>query len=142
MKFKDMFDGIYTSIEDGQFWINYIGISATISIPDKYKKLFEAASKIEYEDERDKEYSRIEMLAEEDDEVWDLLAEASNAVENKSGTWLVYDNVVYMMDDDLREELHIKLSPCTAQEFFTAYEEAHEERFGEMWELSKKNPMY
>lgn len=35
-----------------------------------------------------------------------------------------------------------ELAPCTEQEFFTAYEKAHEAKFGEAWELSKPNPCY
>ena len=46
------------------------------------------------------------------------------------------------MDDDIREELAAELAPCTEQEFFTAYAKAHAEKFGEEWELDKKNPVY
>ena len=46
------------------------------------------------------------------------------------------------MDDDIREELHSQLAPCTEQEFFTAYEEAHEKKFRERWFLSEDNPSW
>lgn len=142
MMFKDMFDGAYTDLEGRQFYVNNGNISATISWPDKYAEMFEAASDIEDEDEREKEYFRIEGLAEEDDDVWNLLREASGCVENKSGAWISFEQAVELMNDDLREEIHDKMAPCSDQEFFTAYEEAHEEKFGEMWELSKENPVY
>ncbi len=61
---------------------------------------------------------------------------------NKNGTEINFDAAVPMMDDDIREDLHMEMAPCADQEFFTAYEKAHEERFGEEWELSKKNPQY
>lgn len=61
---------------------------------------------------------------------------------NKSGTQINYDAAVQLMDDDLREELHAQLAPCTEQEFFSAYEAAHAEKFGEEWELSKENPCW
>lgn len=61
---------------------------------------------------------------------------------NKSGTQINYDAAVQLMDDDLREEIHAKLAPCTEQEFFTAYEAAHAEKFGEEWKLSKGNPRW
>lgn len=61
---------------------------------------------------------------------------------NKNGKQINYDAAVQLMDDDLREELHAQLAPCTAQEFFTAYEAAHAEKFGEEWELSKENPCW
>lgn len=61
---------------------------------------------------------------------------------NKSGMQINYDAAVQLMDDDLREELHAEIAPCTEQEFFTAYEAAHAEKFGEEWELSKENPCW
>jgi len=61
---------------------------------------------------------------------------------NESGYSLDFSATVSMMDDDLREELHLKLAPCTEQEFFSAYEAAHEARFGEPWELSRWNPTW
>ena len=53
-----------------------------------------------------------------------------------------FDVAVSLMDEDLREELHFKLSPCTEQEFFDAYAEAHEQRFGESWVLDDPHPCY
>lgn len=35
------------------------------------------------------------------------------------------------MDDEIREDLHIKMAPCTDEEFLAAYLEKHEEKFGE-----------
>lgn len=61
---------------------------------------------------------------------------------NKNEVEIDYEGAVMLMDDDLREELHGELAPCTEQEFFTAYENAHEEKFGEEWELSKRNPVW
>lgn len=65
-----------------------------------------------------------------------------STVINKNGTPIDYDAAVMLMDDDIREELAADLAPCTDQEFFTAYEAAHEARYGEEWELSKENPVY
>ena len=42
-----------------------------------------------------------------------------------------YNAAVALMDDDIREQLHEEMAPCTDQEFFTAYEKAHKEKFGE-----------
>lgn len=61
---------------------------------------------------------------------------------NKSGTQINYDAAVQLMDDKIREELHAELAPCTEQEFFTAYEVAHTDKYGEEWELSKENPCW
>ena len=64
-------------------------------------------------------------------------------VVNESGTVIDFAVAVSLMDDDIREYLAFKLYPCSAQEFFTAYERAHAEKYGEDdWELSKLNPCY
>lgn len=62
---------------------------------------------------------------------------------NMNGTEINYDVAVAMMDDEIREELHRELAPCTDQEFFSAYEKAHADKYGEDdWELNKANPCY
>lgn len=61
---------------------------------------------------------------------------------NSAGTEIDYNAVVNYMDDEIRETLHEELAPCTEQEFFTAYEKAHLEKYGEEWELSKENPVW
>lgn len=63
-------------------------------------------------------------------------------VVNKNGASINYEAAVALMDDEIREELHAELAPCTEQEFFSAYEAAHAEKFGEEWELSKENPCW
>lgn len=63
-------------------------------------------------------------------------------VKNKYGVEINYDAAVALMDDDIREELHEALSPCTDQEFFDEYCKAHLEKFKEEWELAKENPIY
>lgn len=63
-------------------------------------------------------------------------------VKNVAGCEIDYDAAVQLMDDDLREKLHAELVPCSEQEFFTAYEAAHAEKYGEDWELSKENPVW
>lgn len=63
-------------------------------------------------------------------------------VENMNGTKINYEAAVTFMDDEIREELHMELAPCSEQEFFSAYEKAHIEKYGEEWELSKENPCY
>lgn len=61
---------------------------------------------------------------------------------NMNGTEINYEVAVELMDDEIRESLHFEIAPCTEQEFFTAYEKAHAEKYGEEWELSKENPCY
>lgn len=61
---------------------------------------------------------------------------------NENGAEIDYEAAVNLMDDAIREKLHMELAPCTEQEFFHAYEIAYAEEYGEEWELSKKNPVY
>lgn len=60
---------------------------------------------------------------------------------NQYGKEIYYEAAVAIMDDDLREELH-NIGYETEQEFFDAYCEAHEERFGAEFECAKPNPCY
>ena len=61
---------------------------------------------------------------------------------NINGHELDFESAVQYMDDEIREDLHGELAPCTEQEFFSAYEQAHEKKYGEEWELSKGNPVW
>lgn len=62
---------------------------------------------------------------------------------NMNGTEIDYDVAVAMMDDDIRESLCNERWFDSEQEFFTAYEKAHADKYGEGdWELSKANPCY
>lgn len=59
---------------------------------------------------------------------------------NMNGTEIDFDVAVVMMDDEIRESICGTVD--SEQEFFTAYEKAHAEKYGEEWELSKENPCY
>ena len=61
---------------------------------------------------------------------------------NMNGTEINYEAAVMLMDEEICESLSFEIAPCTEQEFFTAYEKAHAEKYGEEWELSKENPCY
>ena len=61
---------------------------------------------------------------------------------NMNGAEIDYESAVVLMDDEICESLNFEIAPCTEQEFFTAYEKAHAEKYGEEWELSKENPCY
>jgi hypothetical protein len=63
-------------------------------------------------------------------------------ITNKAGKELNFDATLDYMDDEIREQLHSDLAPCGEQEFFTAYEKAHEEKFGEEFFLSSGNPQW
>ena len=60
---------------------------------------------------------------------------------NANGKEINFEAAVNLMDDEIREALASD-GFDSEQEFFTAYEKAHEEKYGEVWELSKPNPQY
>lgn len=62
-------------------------------------------------------------------------------VKNINGIEINYEAAENLMDDEIREQLHGE-GYDTEQDFFTAYEKAHAEKYGEEWELSKVNPQY
>lgn len=54
---------------------------------------------------------------------------------NLNGYEVDFDACVILMDDEIREELHMELAPCTEQEFLDAYVERHAEKFGEDFQI-------
>lgn len=42
-----------------------------------------------------------------------------------------YDSAVELMDDDIREELHREIAPCSDLEFLTEYVKRHYAKYGE-----------
>lgn len=63
-------------------------------------------------------------------------------VVNEFGIEVDYDLAVSYMDDDLREEIHRDLAPCTDQEFFDEYAARHEKKFSETWIAAEENPTW
>lgn len=60
-------------------------------------------------------------------------------VENQYGEEIDFDAAVELMDSEIREAVHDEMAPCSEQEFFDAYCEAHEAKHGEGFEPSKMN---
>ena len=71
-----------------------------------------------------------------------LNTENPGIVRNEWDVEFVYEAIVPYMDDEIREDLCREIAPCTEQEFFDAYCKAHEEKFGEEFELAKRNPIW
>lgn len=59
---------------------------------------------------------------------------------NMNGAEINFESAVVYMDDEIRESICGTVE--TEQGFFTAYEKAHADKFGEEWELSKANPCW
>ena len=56
---------------------------------------------------------------------------------NLNGKTIDFDAAVNLMNDEIREELHNKMAPCTDQEFIDAYAKAHADKYdGEEFEVN------
>lgn len=56
---------------------------------------------------------------------------------NLNGKTIDFDAAVNLMDDEIREDLHNKMAPCTDQEFLDAYAKAHADKYdGEAFEVN------
>ena len=53
-----------------------------------------------------------------------------------NGEMVNFDVAVILMDDDIREEVHREMAPCSEQEFMDAYAKAHHEKYGETFEIN------
>ena len=58
---------------------------------------------------------------------------------NRYGKEVDFEAAMNIMDDGLRNELHMDLAPCGEQEFYNAYCKTHADRFGEEFEPDKIN---
>lgn len=47
----------------------------------------------------------------------------------------LYNAAVNLMDDEIREDLHRRLAPCTDEEFLTAYKIEHKKKYGEEFKI-------
>ena len=57
-------------------------------------------------------------------------------VQDEDGRTVNYAAAVELMDDDLREQLHMEMAPCTNQEFYAAYIKAHAAKYnGEKFQI-------
>lgn len=60
-------------------------------------------------------------------------------VVNEHGEEIWYPLCLMCMDGEIRESINKDLAPCTEQEFFDEYAKRHYEKFGEVWEMNKKD---
>lgn len=61
---------------------------------------------------------------------------------NQNGKTIDFQAAVMLMDEEIRETLANDGNEYNEQEFFSAYERAHESKYGDIWELSKSNPTW
>lgn len=62
-------------------------------------------------------------------------------VKNLSNVSICFDVAVEYMDDEIRENVHSDIAPCSEQEFMTAYENKHIEKLGKYWFLSEEDAL-
>lgn len=98
------------------------------------KNLYDGGWRASDRNEFKKEYGLTDWEA-------DVLAEelkklADQYVQDEDGKDVDYEAAVAMMDDDLREQLHREMAPCTNQEFYDAYVKAHAAKYnGEKFQI-------
>lgn len=65
-------------------------------------------------------------------------------VKNEYGITINFEAAVNLMDDEIREQLHNsgEYDEGAEQKFFDDYCKAHAAKYGEEFELAKKNPCY
>ena len=98
------------------------------------KDLFAGGWRAADRDEFKKEYDLTDWEADVMQEELEKLAD--QYVEDSDGHMIYYDAAVEMMDDDLREELHREMAPCTNQELYDAYVKAHAAKYnGEKFQI-------
>ena len=57
---------------------------------------------------------------------------------NESGAEVDFEKALDYMEDNLKEEIQKRMPYCSAQQLFSAYEEAHRERYGKWWLSNEK----
>lgn len=50
-------------------------------------------------------------------------------IQDENGVY--WEAIANLMDDEIREDLHISLAPCSEDEFLEAYKKRHLEKLGE-----------
>lgn len=97
---------------------------------DLFDNGWRAADREELKERYDLTDWEADVMAEE------LEKQASQYVEDEDGHLVYYDAAVELMDDDLREQLHMEMAPCTNQEFYDAYVKAHAAKYnGEKFQI-------
>lgn len=56
------------------------------------------------------------------------LIQSTDVIDCK-GNELDFDTAVALMDDDIREDVHMDLAPCSRQEFYDEYVKRHVEKY-------------
>lgn len=72
----------------------------------------------------------LEQLERAFEEMYDELNDPTEKAEEIIEDGL-FEATVNLMDDDLREEVHADLAPCSDLEFLVEYMKRHEAKFGE-----------
>lgn len=117
----------------------------SLVLSDKALEVYSSTDPLKIVEEDDGTYSMtgcFERYGMTADDVNRVLEQMADTVVNEYGVQIDINQALNLMDEEIYQELDAKLNPCDNQEFFDAYCEAHEEKYGEPWELAKPNPVY
>lgn len=69
------------------------------------------------------------------EEFAEALKEKENASEDEAWMLYIWKFTSELMDDEIREEVHNDISPCTDIEFLREYMKRHEAKFGDVFKV-------
>lgn len=97
---------------------------------DLYEEGWRASDREALKERYDLTDWEADVMAEE------LEKQANQYVQDEDGRTVDYAAAVELMDDDLREQLHMEMAPCSNQEFYGAYVKAHAAKYnGEKFQI-------
>lgn len=114
------------------------GIKMMYTIKPEFWELWGASN----EAEARVDLGEIERLAAEwEKPVAELVPQLEPMDSNKKpvdlgGHCYTWETIVNYMDDEIREQLHNELAPCTEEAFLEAYLEKHLEKYGKAFEIN------
>lgn len=99
------------------------------------RKMIMYVEERQYEALRKTAYEQRTTMSDIIREAIDRFLGVSGMVE-VNGEMVSFETALSLMDEQIREDLHQELAPCTDQEFVDAYIERHLEKFGEEFTVS------
>lgn len=76
-------------------------------------------------------YEALKEIVRECVQIVSVWAENECEDEQTNRVQTSWDAIAELMDDEIREQVHAELAPCTEEEFFARYCELHEQKYGE-----------
>lgn len=125
----------YNMARAGQLWDRYVGNESPRDFMGPSKGMSARESVAEYLTHLDSMFGEGTAKDAPEDLEDALTAYIEDQVVEMYGRWVYYNAAENMMDDEIREELHNELAPCTNQEFMDAYLARHLTKYQEQFKI-------